>query len=91
MCIDFTNLNKACPKYSYPLPSIDQLVDNLLGFGVLSFKDAFFRFDQLEMHLNDEDRITFITNEGVYCYKVMSFIVKKCRSHIPKNDEEGVY
>lgn len=41
MCIDFTNLNKACPKDSYPLPRIDRLVDDTSWYEVLSFLDAF--------------------------------------------------
>ena len=41
MCVDFTNLNKACPKYSYPLPRIDLLVDSIVGHQLLSFMDAF--------------------------------------------------
>ena len=41
MCVDFTDLNKACPKDSYPLPSIDALVDSASGNKVLSFLDAF--------------------------------------------------
>ena len=41
MCVDFTNLNKACPKDSYPLPRIDQLVDLTAGHQLLSFMDAF--------------------------------------------------
>ena len=41
MCVDFTDLNKACPKDSYPLPRIDQLVDSTAGHRLLSFMDAF--------------------------------------------------
>ena len=41
MCVDFTDLNKACPKDSYPLPRIDQLVDSIAGHKLLSFMDAF--------------------------------------------------
>ena len=41
MCVDFTDLNKACPKDSYPLPRIDQLVDSTVGHQLLSFMDAF--------------------------------------------------
>ena len=76
MCVDFTNLNKACSKYSYPLPNIDQLVDNASGFGMLSVEDAFARYNQLKMHPNDEDKIAFISNERVYNYKLMLFGLK---------------
>ena len=41
MCVDFTDLNKACPKDSFPLPRIDQLVDSTTGHKLLSFMDAF--------------------------------------------------
>ena len=43
---------------------------------MLSFKDAFTRHNQLKMYPNDKDKIAFITNEGVYCYKAMLFELK---------------
>ena len=49
MCVDFTDLNKACPKDSYPLPRIDQLVDSTAGHKLLSFMDAFSRYNQIRM------------------------------------------
>ena len=45
MCVDFTNLNKACSKDSYPLPRIDQLVDSTVGHQLLSFMNAFSRYN----------------------------------------------
>jgi hypothetical protein len=45
MCVDFTDLNKACPKDSFPLPHIDALVDSTSGYKLLSFMDAFFRYN----------------------------------------------
>ena len=50
MCIDFTDLNKACPKDSYPLPSIDALVDSASGCRLLNFLDAFSSYNQIMMH-----------------------------------------
>ena len=44
MCMDFTDLNKLCPKDSYPLPSIDQLVDSTTGYEIYSFMDAYARY-----------------------------------------------
>ena len=76
MCIDFTGLNKARPKYSYPLPNIDHLVDNTSGFGMLGFGDAFTKYNQLKMHPKDEDKTAFITSKRVYYYRVMSFGLK---------------
>ena len=66
--MDYTYLNKACPKDSYPLLNIDHLVDGALGFKILSFKDAFTGCNQVKIHPNDKDKIVFITNEGVYDY-----------------------
>ena len=49
MCVDFTDLNKACPKDNYPLPCIDQLVDSTAGHRLLSFMDAFSGYNQIKM------------------------------------------
>ncbi|RDY02803.1 Retrovirus-related Pol polyprotein from transposon 17.6, partial [Mucuna pruriens] len=76
MCTDYTNLNKACLKDSYPLPSIDRLVDNVAGFSFLSFMDAYSGYNQIRMHPQDEEKTTFITDEGAFCYKVMPFDLK---------------
>jgi len=62
MCIDFTNLNKACPKDSYPLPKIDKLVDAMAGYALLSFIDAFSRYHQIPLYLEDQEKILFITD-----------------------------
>ena len=76
MCVDFTDLNKACPKDSYPLPSIDALVDNTSGCKMLSFLDAFLGYNQIKMHPRDESKTTFMTETCSYCYKVMLFGLK---------------
>ena len=76
MCIDYTDLNKACPKDSYPLPSIDGMVDVASGFRFLSFLDAYSGYNQIPMHPLDEDKIAFITLMGNYCYRVMPFRLK---------------
>ncbi|RDX96592.1 hypothetical protein CR513_20731, partial [Mucuna pruriens] len=76
MCTDYTDLNKACPKDSYPLPGIDRLVDNVAGFTFLSFMDAYSGYNQIRMHPHDEEKTTFITEEGAFCYQVMPFGLK---------------
>ena len=80
MCVNYTDLNKVCPRDSYSLPNINHLVDNTFGFGMLSFGDAFSEYNQVKMHLDDEDKTTIITNEGVYCYQVMPFRLKNARA-----------
>ena len=80
MCIDFTNLNKACPKDIYPLPKIDQLVDTTTGYERMSFLDAYFGFNQIRMNESDRIHTAFITERGLYCYKVMHFGLKNARA-----------
>ncbi|RDX82407.1 hypothetical protein CR513_36810, partial [Mucuna pruriens] len=76
MCTDYTDLNKACPKDPYPLPSIDALVDEASRCGLLSFMDAYSGYNQIWMHPCDKSKTTFMTNEGNFCYKVMPFGLK---------------
>src|SRR5438105_8367166 len=54
MCVDFTKLNKACPKDNFPLPRIDQLVDSIAGCKLLSFLDAYSGYHQVQMAKEDE-------------------------------------
>jgi len=76
MCVDFTDLNKACPKDSYPLPSIDALADSASGSKVLSFLDAFSGYNQIKMNPRDESKTAFMIETCSYCYKVMPFGLK---------------
>jgi len=76
MCVDFIDLNKACPKDSYLLPSIDSLVDNASGCRLLSFLDVFSRYNQICIHPRDESKTVFMIVLSSYCYKVMPFGLK---------------
>ncbi|XP_050222714.1 uncharacterized protein LOC126672805 [Mercurialis annua] len=76
LCIDFTDLNNACPKDSFPLPNIDQLVDATCGFAVYAFLDASQGYHQIPMSKDDEEKTAFTTDLGTYCYKKMPFVVK---------------
>uniref|UniRef100_A0A2N9GTA9 Reverse transcriptase domain-containing protein n=1 Tax=Fagus sylvatica TaxID=28930 RepID=A0A2N9GTA9_FAGSY len=76
MCVDFTDLNKACPKDSFPLPRIDQLVDSTAGHKLLTFMDAFSGYNQIMMDDTDQEKTSFITSKGLFCYKVMPFGLK---------------
>ncbi|CAL8993406.1 unnamed protein product, partial [Prunus brigantina] len=76
MCQDYTNLNKACPKNSFPLPRIDQLVDATAGHELLSFMDAYSGYNQILMHPTDQEHTAFITDRGLYFYNVMPFGLK---------------
>jgi hypothetical protein len=74
--VDFTSLNKACPKDPYPLPRIDQIVDSTAGCDLLCFLDAFSGYHQIKMAREDEEKTAFITPCGVYCYVCMPFGLK---------------
>ncbi|XP_073300532.1 uncharacterized protein [Primulina huaijiensis] len=76
MCVDFRDLNKACPKDYYPLPRIDQLVDSTSGCELLSFLDAYQGYHQIPLTLEDQDKASFITSGGTFCYVVMPFGLK---------------
>ena len=76
MCMDFTDLNNAHPKDSFPLPRIDQLMDSTASHELLTFMDAFSGYNQILMKKEDQDKTAFITSQGLYCYKVMLFRLK---------------
>jgi hypothetical protein len=73
MCVDYTGLNKACPKVPYPLPRIDQIVDSTAGCETLSFLDAYSGYHQIRMKESDQLATSFITPFGMYCYVTMLY------------------
>ena len=76
LCIDFTDINKACLKDSFPLPRIDLIVDATAGHELLSFMDAFSGYNQISMDPGDQEKTSFVTAQGTYCYRVMPFGLK---------------
>ena len=76
MYIDFTDLNKPCPKDSYPLPWIDTLVDSTARHQLLSFMDAFSGYNQIKMNESDQEKTSFVTRQRLFYYKVMPFGLK---------------
>ena len=76
VCVDYTNLNEACPKDSFPLSRIDQIADVVVGHVTLLFLDSFSGYHQIPMHPPDIEKTTFITLHGLYCYNVMPFGLK---------------
>jgi hypothetical protein len=68
MCIDFTSLNKACPKDNFPLPRIDKIVDSAAGCEVMSLLDCFSGYHQIYMKEEDKVSTSFITPFGTYCF-----------------------
>ncbi|XP_068475223.1 uncharacterized protein [Phaseolus vulgaris] len=76
MCVDYTDLNKACPKDSYPLPTIDRLVDGAAGHQILSFLDAYSSYNQIQMYHRDREKTAFRTDSDNFFYEVMPFGLK---------------
>lgn len=67
MCVDFADINTACPKDSYPLSNINVLVDNTFGCELLSFMNTYSRYNQIE--LKNKDKMIFIRERVNYCYR----------------------
>jgi hypothetical protein len=88
-CVDYTGLNKACPKVPYPLPRIDQIVDSTADCETLSFLDAYSGYHQIKMKESDQLATSFITPFGMYCYTTMPFGLRnagatyqRCMNHV---------
>jgi hypothetical protein len=73
MCVDYTSLNKACPKVPFPLPRIDQIVDSTAGCELLCFLDAYSGYHQIKMKESDQLVTLFITPFGMFCYVTKTF------------------
>ena len=80
VCVDFTDLNKACLKKPFPISRIDQLVDATVGHPRMSFLDAFQGYHQIPLALDDQEKIAFVTPIGNYHYKIMPFGLKNAGS-----------
>ena len=68
MCVDFTDLNRACPKDSYSFPQIDTLVDSTARHQLLSLMDAFLGYNQIKMEEVDQEKTSLVTNQGLFFY-----------------------
>jgi hypothetical protein len=83
MCVDYTSLNKACPKVPFPLPHIDQIVDSTAGCELLCYLDAYSGYHQIKMKESDQLATSFITLFGMYCYVKMPFDLRNAGWYIP--------
>jgi hypothetical protein len=75
-CVDFRNLNKACPKDEFPLPNMDLLIDSAVGNAMFSFMDGFSGYNQIRMSPKDAEKIAFRTPIGNFYYTVIPFGLK---------------
>ncbi|XP_015078307.1 uncharacterized protein LOC107022114 [Solanum pennellii] len=76
VCVDFRDLNNACPKDEFPLPIPELMIDATTGYKEMSFMDGSSGYNQIRMSLKDEELTVFRTPKGIYCYKVMPFGLK---------------
>ncbi|WCJ43918.1 Transposon Tf2-6 polyprotein [Euphorbia peplus] len=76
VCVDYRDLNRACPKDNFPLPHIDVLVSSAASAVMYSLMDGFSGYNQILMKITDKVKTSFITEWGTYCYKVMPFGLK---------------
>jgi hypothetical protein len=89
MCVDYTSLNKACPKISFSLPRINQIVDSTWGCELLCFLDAYSGYHQIKMKESNQLATSLITPFGMYCYVTMLFGLRnasatyqRCMQHV---------
>ena len=66
MCVDFTDLNKACSKDSYPLSQVDILVDLTARHQLLSFIDTFSSYYQIKLVEANQEKTLFVTSQGLF-------------------------
>jgi hypothetical protein len=71
MCTDFTDLNKCYPKDDFPLTRIDQIIDSAAGYDMMALLDYFSGYHQILLRREDEEKTSFITPFGMYCYMRM--------------------
>jgi len=76
MCIDYTDLNKHCPKDPFSLPHINEVIDSIAGCELLCFLDCYFGYHQIMLKEENQIKTLFITPFGAYYYTTMSFGLK---------------
>ena len=89
VCIDFTNLNKACLKDNFPLPKIHQMVNATTKYPRISFLDAYYGYNQISMKKEDRIHTAYTTKRGLFYYSHVVWM-KECWSNVSKVDEQDV-
>jgi hypothetical protein len=73
LCIDFRNLNRVYLKDNYPLPKMDHILQKSVSSQRMSMLDGFSRYNQIMVHPNDQEKVTFTTPWGIFMYAKMPF------------------
>jgi hypothetical protein len=76
VCMEFRDLNHACPKDNFPMPFIDQIINDYASHEALSFMDDFFGYNQIQIHQANQYKTAFTTPWGTFAYRVMPFGLK---------------
>jgi hypothetical protein len=79
VCMDFRDLNKAYPKDNFPMPFIDQILDECAESEIFSFMDGFLGYNQIQIKPKDQHKTTFICPWGMFAYQKMPFVLKNAR------------
>ena len=90
VCVDFTDLNKVCPKVPFPMPRIDQLVDATAGHPWMSFLYAFQGYHQIPLALRDQEKTAFVTPIGKLPLQGNAIWPEECGIHLSKDDDKNV-
>jgi len=90
MCVDYTDLNRACPKYAYPLPIIDKLVDNSSGYKLFSFMDPYSGYNQITKAKDDKEKKCFHDQIRELSLLRNALQTKKRKCHLSTHDEQGI-
>ncbi|KAH9327626.1 hypothetical protein KI387_007804, partial [Taxus chinensis] len=69
ICIDFKDINKACPKDNFLFPNIDMIGDSTVGYEMLSLMDGFLGYNQIKIAEEDQHKTAFMTPWGTFCYQ----------------------
>jgi hypothetical protein len=91
MCVDYTNLNKACKKDPFELPQIDQVVDSTIGYNILNFIDRYSGYHQIPLKVEDHIKTSFITPFGAFYYITMPFRLKSAGAPYQRGIQQCLY
>jgi hypothetical protein len=76
VCIDYRDINKACPKDNFPTPFVNQIVDDCSGREIFSLMDGFSRYNQINIVPEDQHKTAFICPWGTFSYRKLPFGLK---------------
>jgi hypothetical protein len=91
MCVDYTNLNKACKNDPFRLPRIDQVVDFTTGSYLLCFLDWYLGYHQISLKVDDQIKMSFITPFGAVYYTTMPFGLKSASATYQRGIQRCLY